>query len=61
MHLPFLLLGIASRPCSSAAEEAGHGAVLEKREGAACGGCPVDDVPDMLEPGVCADGDPKGF
>ena len=31
-NLPFLLLGMASRPCSSAADEEGHADVPEKRD-----------------------------
>ena len=65
-NLPFLLLGIASRPCSSAADETGQAAVLEKRDeaGCGCGGTAGDvvDVPaNMLEPGDCVGCDPNGF
>ena len=64
-YVPFLLLGKASRPCSSAAEEAGHADALEKRDEAGCGGGTDDDVFDvpanMLEAGDCVGCDPKGF
>ena len=65
-NLPFLLLGMASRPCSSAADEEGHADVPEKRDEAGWdwGGTDDDvvDVPaNILEPGDCVGGDPKGF
>ena len=64
-YVPFLLLGNASRPCSSATEEAGHADVLEKRDEPGCGGRADDDVLDvpanMLEAGDCVGCDPKGF
>ena len=58
---------MASRPCSSAAEEAGHAEVLEKRDEPGCCGCGGTDdgvfvdPANMPEPGDCAGCDPKGL